>query len=599
MTTNGRFESTNDGAKATDGNTGSYWAASPGETSIVVDLAKDYPVETIRTVWYNADSRYYQYTVELSADAKAWTMVVDASKNTAPSTAAGYVTKIKPVSARYVRVDALKNSANPSKHLCELEVYPTGKAPTLQVTQAAGKTLAKKAKKKPVKKPAKKPSNRPSIPAATNSVYPSPLGYPDKDGFVALFNGKDLTGWVGKGYQVEEGGILHGIKNKVGYLRTTHKFADFHLKFDFKLTPGANNGLGIRYPGTGNAAHNAMELQILDFRHERYMKDGKSKLQPYQNHGGIYTLVAPKMDALEKALKPANEWNHQEVIADGYTIKIILNGIVIQDADLLALSKTDPHFKGKTGWKNTEGYIAFLGHRDELFFRNIAIKPLLPNYENDSKNVAPEGFTALFNGKDLTGWHGGPNTKDPVEFASLPAEEKAAEQAKMDATIAKHWKVDPKDNSIVSDGSPRANYLTTKKAYGNFEFTVDYKTVAKADSGVYLRGTPQVQIWDTTEAAGKWKIGANFGSGGLWNNKKNPRMAMIHADKPFGQWNRLRIKLVDDKCTVWLNGQKTVDNVVYEKFYKSASALPAKAPIQLQTHGGEIRWRNLFIKELP
>ena len=221
--------------------------------------------------------------------------------------------------------------------------------------------------------------------------------------------------------------MLHGLKGKVGNLRTTHQFADFHLKFDFKLSPGTNNGLGIRYPGSGNAAYNAMELQIIDFRHARYVRDGKCWLKPYQNHGGIYTIHGPDMAALEKAMKPANEWNHQEVIADGTKIKIVLNGIVIQDVDLAELAKKDPGLLKKACLKNTEGYIAFLGHRDEVFFRNIAIKPLLPCYEKDSKNVAPEGFTALFDGKTLTGWQGGPMTKDPVKFAALPADKKAAE----------------------------------------------------------------------------------------------------------------------------------------------------------------------------
>ncbi len=151
---------------------------------------------------------------------------------------------------------------------------------------------------------------------------------------------------------------------------------------------------------------------------------------------------------------------------------------------------------------------------------------------------------------------------------------------------------------LVNDGE--GLYLTTLKDYGDFELHLEYKTVAGADSGVYLRGVPQVQIWDTTKAGGKWNIGADKGSGGLWNNSdgapgKDPSKLM---DKPFGEWNSMKITMIGERVSVVMNGEKVVDHVVMENFFDRKIPIFAKGPIQLQTHGGEIRWRNVFIREI-
>ena len=125
--------------------------------------------------------------------------------------------------------------------------------------------------------------------------------------------------------------------------------------------------------------------------------------------------------------------------------------------------------------------------------------------------------------------------------------------------------------------------------------------MAKADSGIYLRATPQVQIWDFTEAGGKWKLGADKGSGGLWNNSKGApgKDPLVLADRPFGRWNHLRILQVGARTTVYLNGKLVVDHAPMENFWDRSMPLFARGPIQLQTHGGEIRWRNLFAREVP
>jgi hypothetical protein len=209
---------------------------------------------------------------------------------------------------------------------------------------------------------------------------------------------------------------------------------------------------------------------------------------------------------------------------------------------------------------------------------------------------APPGFTPLFNGKDLTGWHGMPHV-DPYILAALPAAERQVLIEKWTADARNHWTVD--QGELVNDG--QGAYLTTDKDYGDIELLIDYKTVPKADSGIYLRATPQVQIWDFTKEGGKWSIGADKGSGGLWNNSpgapgKDP---LVLADKPFGQWNSFRIIQVGERTTIYLNGKLVVDHARLENFHNRKLPLLRKGPIQLQTHGGEIRWRNLFIREIP
>lgn len=208
----------------------------------------------------------------------------------------------------------------------------------------------------------------------------------------------------------------------------------------------------------------------------------------------------------------------------------------------------------------------------------------------------PEGFTALFNGKDLSGWHGMGHF-DPRKLWEMTPEERAEFREKNMGDVREHWTVE--NGELVNDGE--GVYLTTDKDYGDFELLIDYKTVAKADSGIYLRGNPQVQIWDFTKEGGKWNIGADKGSGGLWNNSpgaagKDP---LALADKPFGEWNALRIIMVGSRVSIYLNDKLVVDHAIMENFWDRKKPLWPKGPIQLQTHGGEIRWRNVYIREIP
>ncbi len=207
----------------------------------------------------------------------------------------------------------------------------------------------------------------------------------------------------------------------------------------------------------------------------------------------------------------------------------------------------------------------------------------------------PAGFTALFNGRNLDGWFGH-GTKDPRGLGRMSPEDLARHKAKTREDLRRHWRAD--GGELINDG--KGLYATTDRDYGDFELRLDYKTVAGADSGIYLRGCPQIQIWDTTRAGGKWRLGADKGSGGLWNNSpgtpgKDP---LEKRDRPFGEWNRFRILMIGPRVTVWLNGGKVVDDAVMENYFARERPIFPRGPIQLQTHGGEIRWRNIFIREI-
>lgn len=207
----------------------------------------------------------------------------------------------------------------------------------------------------------------------------------------------------------------------------------------------------------------------------------------------------------------------------------------------------------------------------------------------------PKGFTAVFNGRDLDGWHGQPHYS-PVKLAGLDEAARSDLLKKWMDEAKQHWSVE--NGELVNDG--KGPYLTTDREYGDIEFLIDFKTVAKADSGIYLRGTPQVQIWDYTQVGGKWNRGADQGSGGLFNNSKgsSAKEPSGRADKKFGQWNQFRIRQIGDRTSVWLNGKLVVDDARMENFWDRSRPLFSKGVIQLQTHGGEIRWRNLFIREI-
>ncbi len=191
-------------------------------------------------------------------------------------------------------------------------------------------------------------------------------------GFIPLFDGKTLNGWSlfskgsGRGYIVENGAIVCPPDGG-GNLLTDREFSDFIFRFEFRMEPGGNNGVGIRAPLAGDIAYSGMEIQILDHNHDRY----KGWLKPTQRHGAVYDLIPP----LTEALKPAGEWNSEEIEARGRKIRVTLNGVLITDADLDTI-KDPEKLKKHPGAARTGGHIGFLGHGTRVEFRNIRVKPL-------------------------------------------------------------------------------------------------------------------------------------------------------------------------------------------------------------------------------
>ena len=211
-------------------------------------------------------------------------------------------------------------------------------------------------------------------------------------------------------------------------------------------------------------------------------------------------------------------------------------------------------------------------------------------------NEPPKGFTALFNGKNLDGWQIAVDMNERKKHSKKEDYEKLVKER--NEKHLKHWKIE--DGVIAYDGKGMS--LQTAKDYGDFELYVDWKIEPKGDSGIYLRGQPQVQIWDTKEPSYK-KFDADLGSGGLWNNggRGAPgRDPLVHADKPVGEWNNFHIIMKGDKVTVYLNDKLVVDNSPLRNYWdKGQKPLPARGPIELQHHGNQLWFKNIYIKELP
>ena len=203
-----------------------------------------------------------------------------------------------------------------------------------------------------------------------------------------------------------------------------------------------------------------------------------------------------------------------------------------------------------------------------------------------------EGFVSLFNGKDLTGWKG--LVQNPIARAKMKPAQLAKEQAKADENMRRDWKVE--DGLLVFEGSGYDN-LCTEKQYGDFEMYVDWMldpAGPEADAGIYLRGTPQVQIWDTSRV----NVGAQVGSGGLYNNQVNESKPSKVADNKLGEWNSFYIKMVGDRVTVVLNGEKVVDDVILENYWDRKLPIFPIEQIELQAHGSKVYYRNIYVKEL-
>jgi hypothetical protein len=242
----------------------------------------------------------------------------------------------------------------------------------------------------------------------------------------------------------------------------------------------------------------------------------------------------------------------------------------------------------------------------------LAVSTAFPASPAPADNIPPSGFVALFNGKDLTGWQGNIDMK---QRATLPKEKIDSELAKRTKIALEHWKV--QDGVIHCDGKGGVS-LQTAKDYANFELMVDWKIEKNGDSGLYIRGQPQIQIWDSENAGGAKLEDKNSGSGAMWNNPFPPDVAksmdialrtkegqkigkvpLKKADKPVGEWNTFHITMVGDDVTVKLNGEVVVEKKKLANYWDKGKPLPTTGPIELQIHGDPLWFKNIYVKELP
>ena len=379
-----------------------------------------------------------------------------------------------------------------------------------------------------------------------------------------LFNGEDLTGWKGDGYVVEDGAIVCTPEGR--NLVTEERFANYALDFEFKLTPGANNGLGIHYPGEGDGAYTGMEIQILDNTAPKY-----EDLKDYQFHGGLYSLAAAELGFL----KPVGEWNRQRVIVRGAGVLVILNGETILQANLEELSEKHPDHEGV---KRRAGHIAWLGHGDKVAYRDIRIAELPP--AANIEGVKAAGFEPMFDGKSLDGW-------------------------KYEGTGGNWTAI----NGIIKHNGKagRTRHLWTEKSYGDFTMVFDWRwagrgkrkmqpvvkpdgttegrvEIEELDSGILLRGEmkSQVNLWNWTVGSGEvWGYRTDASMPPEVKAAVTPKMA---ADKPLGEWNRMMIRMKGEQLSVTLNGKLVIEDA-------RLPGVPGVGPIGLQHHGQAIDFR--------
>ena len=413
-------------------------------------------------------------------------------------------------------------------------------------------------------------------------------------------------------------GMVYGDGNPI----TAKEYGNFILRLEFMMPENGNNGLGIRTPDShvDAAYHGMCELQLLDDGGSAYYDKNakKDKLKPYQYTGSIYGVVPSRRDNFDKQIwgkeknftgggsyvRKPGMWNFEEVKVVGSEIEVLLNGYVIMRGDV-SQWKGDgdtPDRRPHPGLHRTRGYITFCGHGSDVKFRNVRIKELPDDATMDgvcpkARMACPEGFTAYFDGDegDLQEFWKGVTTDEkfdnPIVRQAATPEKRAAMQEKADKARDEHWTV--RNGTLHFDGFRGGYSLATKEDYEDFEMWADWRILSvTGDSGLYLRGSPQVQIWD---AHNQWHIG----SGGLYNNKKNPSQALVIADRQVGDWNRFHVVMRGDKVTVRLNGALVVDNVTLENYWDRKRPIFFKEQIELQCHGDPTEWRNIFIRKLP
>ena len=418
--------------------------------------------------------------------------------------------------------------------------------------------------------------------------------------WLKLSEGEDLTGWQGgegqetvAGYTLKDGVISSapGCSN----LMTAKEYEDYIMEFEFRLTPGANNGLGIHYPGEGDPAYAGMELQILDNSAEKY----QGKLKDYQWHGSLYTLAPAK----KGFLKPVGEWNSQRVTVRGSRVSVELNGVTVLYEDLDKLNELHPKHEGA---KRRKGKVSFCGHGDVVSWRKVRIVeiPFGPDREEalylppgkKDESLAKHGFQSLIAKGDLSQWKMEPGheghwtVKDDWILAydgKSEAEDKSLWGAEdlTDFELVCDWR-------FAENGSPKEQPIVLPNGLNmrGAKDEVIRKEIEELDSGIYLRGKAgtQINIWNWTVGSGEVYGVRNSAVSLPYRAAVTPRSK---ADRPVGEWNRFVIQMKGEAVTVYLNGRCVL-------FEARLPPVKKSGPIALQHHGSAMEFGNLAIRPL-
>jgi len=392
-----------------------------------------------------------------------------------------------------------------------------------------------------------------------------------QSGWVAILPNPELQGWQVDGapkFQFENGLLVFEGESR-GRLLTKRTYRNCIVRVEFRNSPGANHGIALRAPLGWQASRYGMEIQILDdFTADPARVGNRSRC------GAIYGVVPVRFSAV----RPPGQWNTMTITCQERQVKVELNGLTVVDVNLNSIHDV-ALLRDRPGFLQEEGHIGFVAHSGRVEFRKLDIREL-PTPKR-RLNEPPAGFVALFNGRDLSGWQSW--YANPPEIATLPEEERRRLQEEANRQHLRHWSVE--NGELVFDG--KGVSLLTQHKYRNFELILEWQIPPGGDSGIYLRGVPQVQIWDRPE-----------GSGGLYNNERSPNKPLTRADRPPGQWNRFHILMLDGSVYVWLNGVLVVNNIPLENYWNREQPLPEQGPIWLQAHGSPLRFRNLFLREI-
>jgi hypothetical protein len=257
-------------------------------------------------------------------------------------------------------------------------------------------------------------------------------------------------------------------------------------------------------------------------------------------------------------------------VAAAFLLRAAVLSTMAEEGGFMTAGVTPRKDPERQGQVEIQDYNEFRKFRDKEF----------SGFKED--NVPPPGFVGLFNGKDLSGWKG--LVGDPVKRGRMSALRLERAQKEADELMRRNWRVE--EGALVYQGKGFDN-ICTARDYGDFELLVDWKIEGKGDSGIYLRGNPQVQIWDHPE-----------GSGGLWNNKRHPSKPLQVADNAVGEWNRFRILMIGDKVTIYLNEKLVAHNVTLENYWQRRRPVSDLGAIELQAHREKVWFKNIFIREL-